>query len=125
MNWYVQGLRNYAKFEGRARRKEYWMFVLFNMIFAMVALILDNVLGITIKPLNYGPIYMIYALATFLPGLGLAIRRLHDVGKSGWFFLIALIPCVGSIWLLVLLATDSQPGENQYGANPKEAEITM
>jgi uncharacterized membrane protein YhaH (DUF805 family) len=120
MNWYIKVLRQYADFGGRARRKEYWMFVLFNMIFAFGAIILDNVLGIAIDGIGYGPLYGLYALAVLIPGLAAAVRRLHDIGKSGWMILIALIPLVGAIWLLVLLVTDSSPGENQYGANPKE-----
>jgi len=116
----MEVLKKYAVFSGRARRKEYWMFVLFNLIFAIVAVVLDNVLGIAIKGIGYGPIYIIFALAMILPGLGVAIRRLHDIGKSGWFIFINLIPCIGFIWFLVLVCTDSQAGENQYGPNPKE-----
>ena len=123
MNWYLKVLKQYADFSGRARRKEYWMFVLFNMIFAIVAAILDNVLGIAMEGTGYGPLYGIYALAVLIPGLAVAVRRLHDVGKSGWMILIALIPLVGAIWLLVLLVTDSNPEENQYGQNPKEATV--
>ena len=83
-------------------------------------MILDNALGIAIEGLGYGPLYGLYALAVLIPGLAVSVRRLHDVGKSGWMLLIALIPLVGAIWLLVLLVTDSDSRENQYGANPKE-----
>ena len=72
---------------------------------------------------GYGPLYGIYALAVLIPGLAVAVRRLHDVGKSGWMILITLIPLIGAIWLLVLLVTDSNLGENQYGQNPKEATV--
>ncbi len=120
MNWYLTVLKKYAVFSGRARRKEYWMFVLFNMIFAVVAMILDNVLGIAIEAVRYGPIYIIYALAVLLPGLAVSVRRLHDVGKSGWYMFIALIPIVGAILLLIKMCSDGTPGENIYGANPKE-----
>lgn len=123
MNWYLKVLKQYADFSGRARRKEYWMFVLFNMIFAIVAMILDNVLGIAMEGIGYGPLYGLYALAMLIPGLAVAVRRLHDVGKSGWMILISLIPLIGAIWLLVLMATDSNPGENQYGQNPKEVTV--
>lgn len=123
MNWYLKVLKQYADFSGRARRKEYWMFVLFNMIFAIVATILDNVLGIAMEGIGYGPLYGLYALAMLIPGLAVAVRRLHDVGKSGWMILIALIPLIGSIWLLVLMVTDSNAGENQYGQNPKEVTV--
>jgi uncharacterized membrane protein YhaH (DUF805 family) len=127
MNWYLKVLKNYVTFSGRARRKEYWMFVLFNLIFAIVAMILDNIFGTTFKletafgsqGLPYGYIYLLYILAVFLPALAVAVRRLHDVGKSGWFFLIVLIPLVGAIWLLVLFCLDGNPGENEYGENPK------
>ena len=120
MNWYLKVLKQYADFSGRARRQEYWMFALFNMIFTIVAMILDNVLGIAMEGVGYGPIYILYVLAVFIPGLAVAVRRLHDVGKSGWMFLIALIPLVGAIWLLVLLFTDSQKESNKWGQNPKE-----
>lgn len=123
MNWYLKVLKQYADFSGRARRKEYWMFVLFNNIFAMVAVILDNVLGLTAGEERYGVFYYLYILAVLIPGLAVSVRRLHDVGKSGWMILIVLIPIIGAIWLLVLLVTDSNPGENQYGPNPKEATI--
>lgn len=120
MNYYLKVLQNYATFSGRSRRSEYWYFVLFNMIFAIVAVILDNVFGTAIEGVGYGPIYGLYILAVFLPGLAVSVRRLHDVGKSGWFFFIVLIPLIGAIWLIVLMATDSNTGENKYGANPKE-----
>jgi uncharacterized membrane protein YhaH (DUF805 family) len=123
MNWYLKVLKQYADFSGRARRKEYWMFVLFNMIFAIVAMILDNVLGIAMEEIGYGPLYGLYVLAMLIPGLAVAVRRLHDVGKSGWMILISLIPLIGAIWLLVLMVTDSNPGENQYGQNPKEVTV--
>lgn len=96
------------------------MFALFNIIFSIVALAVDNVLGIAFAGIGYGPLYMIYGLVVLIPGLAVAVRRLHDVGKSGWMLLVVLIPIVGAIWLLVLLVTDSKPGENEYGPNPKE-----
>jgi len=120
MKWYLKVLKQYADFSGRARRKEYWMFFLFNMIFAFIAMILDNLFGLIISPeIPYGAFYILYALAVFIPGLAVMVRRLHDVGKSGWMFLIALIPIIGAIWLLVLLATDSAIGTNKWGNNPK------
>ena len=123
MNWYLKVLKQYADFGGRARRSEYWYFALFNIIFAILAMILDNVLGIAIEGIGYGPIYILYGLAMFVPGLAVLVRRLHDVGKSGWMYFIALIPIIGAIWLLVLLFTDSQQGDNNWGANPKEESI--
>jgi len=123
MNWYLKVLKQYADFNGRARRKEYWIFILFNILFAVVAIILDNVLGLAMEEMGYGPLYGLYVVAMFIPGLAVAVRRLHDIGKSGWMILIAFIPLIGAIWLLVLLATDSNVGENQYGANPKEETV--
>lgn len=122
MNWYLKVLKQYADFSGRARRTEYWMFVLFNFIFGLVAIALDNVLGIAINNIGYGPIYGIYTLAVLIPGLAVSVRRLHDVGKSGLMLLIILIPLIGVIWLLILSLTDSQPGTNQWGSNPKESD---
>ena len=120
LNWYKKVVfENYANFSGRARRSEYWYFVLMNIIFAVLAMLLDNVLGLNFEPLPYGVFYAIYAVAVLVPGLAVAVRRLHDIGKSGWFLLIALIPLVGAIWLLVLLCTEGNRGENQHGSDPK------
>lgn len=123
MNTYLQVLKKYAIFSGRASRKEYWVFALFNITFVVIAIILDNILGIAMTELGYGPIFTLYGLAMLIPGLAVAVRRLHDVGKSGWMILIALIPIIGAIWLIVLMVTDSNPEENQYGMNPKDVQI--
>lgn len=120
-------MSQYVNFSGRARRKEYWMFVLFYSLLLLVALILDNVLGFDFEyemmgqtlSTGYGWFYFLVAALHFLPALGAVVRRLHDVGKSGWMYLIILIPLIGVIWLLVLLVKDSQQGENKYGPNPK------
>ena len=119
MNWYLQVLKKYAEFSGRARRKEYWMFTLFSLIFLVVASLIDSVAGTNVGGLPYGLFYFLYAIAVLIPGLAVSVRRLHDVGKSGWMILVGLIPFVGAIWLLVLMVTDSQPAENQFGPNPK------
>jgi len=115
MNWYLAVLKKYAEFGGRARRKEYWMFVLFNIIFAIAAIVIDMILG------TYIVIYGLYMLAMLIPSLAVLVRRLHDIGKSGWWFFISLVPIIGGIWLLVLMLTDSQYGSNEYGENPKGA----
>jgi uncharacterized membrane protein YhaH (DUF805 family) len=107
MNWYLDVLKKYAVFDGRARRQEFWMFALINFV---ISLILNLVLGM---------VGLIYTLAVFLPSIGVGIRRLHDTGRSGWWLLIGLIPVVGFIVLLVFFVQDSQPGDNQYGSNPK------
>lgn len=113
MNWYVKVLREYATFEGRARREEYWMFILFQIIFLIAAAILDVIIG------TPGIFYFIYILATMLPSLAVAVRRLHDVGRSGWYYFIGAIPLVGPILLLVWFCTDSDYGPNKWGENPK------
>lgn len=115
MHWYIDAFKNYANFSGRARRKAYWMFVLFWFIAAVIAGIVDYILG------TNGIFGSLYVLGTLLPYLALSIRRLHDIGKSGWWFFIQLVPLIGGIWLLVLYVTDSQPGDNAYGPNPKGA----
>ena len=123
MEWFLKALRQYSDFEGRARRKEYWMYTLFYIIFAIVAIILDNILGIAMDDLGYGLLYLLYALGMLIPTLAVSIRRLHDVGKSGWMILIGFIPIIGAIWLIVLFVTEGNPGSNQYGPNPKEYAI--
>jgi uncharacterized membrane protein YhaH (DUF805 family) len=123
MNWYLAVLKKYADFTGRARRKEFWMFTLFNMIFIVAAMILDNVFKTTLEELPYGLFYFLYVLVIFIPGLAVSVRRLHDIGKSGWMLLVAIIPIIGAIWLLVLMVTDSNSGQNQYGLNPKEGAV--
>ncbi|MBE2179478.1 MAG: DUF805 domain-containing protein [Chthoniobacterales bacterium] len=115
MNYYIDAWKNYVNFQGRARRKAYWMFVLFNIIVAIILSIIDNVIG------TGGLLGGIYSLAVLLPGIALGVRRLHDIGKSGWWLLIALVPLIGAIVLLIFAVMDSQPGENQYGPNPKGA----
>ena len=120
MNWYLKVLKQYADFKGRARRTEYWMFTLFNVIFGVVAIILDNVLGLAFPLVGYGPLYLLYMFSMLIPSLAVTVRRLHDIGKSGFMFFIVLIPIIGAIWMLILLVTDSQSGANKWGANPKE-----
>ncbi len=121
MNWYIKVLKQYADFSGRARRKEYWMFALFNMIFTIGAIFTDNILGLAMEEIGYGPIYGLYTVVMIIPSLAVAVRRLHDTGKSGWMILIAFIPLIGAIWLFVLMVTEGDSGANEYGPNPKEA----
>ena len=114
MNYYLEVLKKYAEFNGRARRAEYWYFFLFNIIISIVLGIVSRIIGD-----KRGVLGGLYGLAVLIPAIGVGIRRLHDIGKSGWMLLISLIPLIGWIWILVLLATDSNPGDNQYGPNPK------
>ncbi|OGX13773.1 MAG: hypothetical protein A2351_00685 [Omnitrophica bacterium RIFOXYB12_FULL_50_7] len=115
MNWYIEVLKKYAVFSGRARRTEYWMFFLFNFV---IAFVLGFIEGIFKGP---GVLFWLYSLAILVPGIAVAIRRLHDTGRSGWWILISLIPVIGTIVFIVFMAQDSQPNENQYGPNPKAA----
>jgi|SRR5690625_3002426 len=121
MNWYLEVLKKYAVFSGRARRKEYWFFVLFNIIISIVLAVIDSVTGSFSPEAGTGLLGWIYTLAVLIPGIAVSVRRLHDTGRSGWWLLIALVPLIGAIVLLVFMVQDSKPGQNQYGANPKEA----
>lgn len=112
MHWYTNVLKKYVAFEGRARRQEYWMFTLFNIIVSLVIALVDYLIG------TGSILGMIYSLAVLLPSLSVTARRLHDTGRSGWWILISFIPFIGAIILLVFLCQDSQ-GDNKYGANPK------
>ncbi|MEI6866340.1 DUF805 domain-containing protein [Flavicella sp.] len=106
MNWYLIVLKKYADFKGRARRKEYWMFVLFNMIISMILSVLDSTIGLSVG------ISMIYSIAVMVPGISVGIRRMHDVGKSGWFLLFP-------IYNIILTIRDGDKGVNEYGSDPK------
>jgi len=108
MNWYLKVLKQYVDFNGRARRKEFWMFFLINMIISMIF----NYIGAAV---NFPLLGTIYSLAVMLPYIAVGIRRMHDLGKSGWFILIP-------IYNLILFATNGVEGENEYGADPKAEE---
>jgi uncharacterized membrane protein YhaH (DUF805 family) len=126
MEWYVEVLRKYAVFDGRARRKEYWMYTLFNILigvaYMIVATLAIALLGhsdnASAALLIFAPLWL-YALAVVVPGLAVTVRRLHDTGRSGWWILISLVPFLGSIVLLVFMCLDSEPGPNLHGLNPK------
>ena len=124
MKWYEYYtdvvIKKFFCFEGRARRKEFWMFVLCNAIVAAILGALDSVIGVKIAN-SIGILVLIYDLAILLPSLGVCVRRLHDIGKSGWWLLLGLIPIVGPIVLLVFVCLDGKPGTNEYGPNPKGA----
>jgi len=126
MKWYLLAFKNYASFSGIAIRKEYWYFVLFNIIFSIVAKVLDNsffhnsstnAFGETETSSSFGLFYTVYVLGTLVPSISLGVRRMHDVGKSGWFLLIPF-------YNLILALSDSENGENQYGPLPDETNET-
>lgn len=112
-------LSKYATFSGRARRSEYWWFVLFTVIVGTVARLIDTMFGYRYS----GPVSIILGLALLLPGLAVAVRRLHDIGRSGWWILLGLIPLVGTIILIVWYVQDGSPGDNAYGSSPKAGAV--
>ena len=113
MKWCLEPLRKYAVFSGRARRKEYWIYILVFGIIAFPLGLIDALIG------TYPLIGLLFSLAFFIPTLAVMVRRLHDTGRSGWWWFIQLVPIIGSIIFLVFMVLDSQAGDNEYGPNPK------
>jgi len=120
MNWVMKALKQYADFNGRAQRTEYWLFVLFCLVVEIVLTMIDKMIGTYSSSTGAGLLVGIFALAVLLPGLAVGVRRLHDTSRSGWWLLIGLIPLIGGIVLLVFMVQDSTPGTNAYGPSPKE-----
>jgi uncharacterized membrane protein YhaH (DUF805 family) len=119
MDWYLMVWKKYANFNGRARRKEYWMFSLFHLLVFLVLeltgfALLKSGIGIAFLVLVF-----VYAMAAIIPSLSVGVRRLHDIGKSGWWMFIGLIPFIGGLILFIFTVLDSDPGMNEYGPNPK------
>lgn len=120
MHWYIHVLKEYATFSGRATRAEYWQFLLVHILVSMGLGVVDAFLLDPPFPVgDQGVLNGLYSLATILPSLAVAVRRLHDTGRTGWWLLIGLIPAVGLLVLLVFFVIDSEPNENSYGPNPK------
>lgn len=113
-SWYLEALQKYVEFEGRARRTEFWTFVLVNFCISIILSVLDATIG-----MGFGFIGTLFSLAILLPSIAVAVRRLHDIGKEGWWILIGLIPIIGWIILLYFYIQDSEAGANAYGPNPK------
>ncbi len=109
MNWYLEALKKYVVFSGRARRKEFWYFILFSTIINMVLAFFNS----------SGTLSAFYSLAVFLPSIAVFVRRLHDTDRSGWWILIGLIPVIGAIVLLVFSVLNGTPDANRYGEDPK------
>ena len=111
--YFVSVIRNkYADFNGRARRSEYWYFVLFNFVISLAVGFVAGLIGF--NWLSY-----IYSLALLVPSIAIGVRRLHDIGKSGWWLLISLVPLIGGIWLIILMVKEGDHGDNAYGPDPK------
>jgi uncharacterized membrane protein YhaH (DUF805 family) len=134
MEWMLLPLKRYAQFTGRSRRKEYWMFVLFFVILYVIAMTLDSLLGFgtTTRYADMsgnsasvgfnssgGILTLLAMLALLVPSIAVAVRRLHDTDRSGWWILIGLIPLVGTIVLIVFYCTDGTKGSNRFGEDPK------
>src|SRR5688572_2891477 len=122
MNWYLTVLKKYAQFSGRARRREYWMFYLVNVLVVFCLVFLEPLLGIP-QANGLGLLTGLYILLLILPTLAVGVRRLHDTGRSGWWMLLALVPIIGPIVLFVFSVLDSEPGDNRYGPNPKAVAV--
>jgi len=122
MQWFIDVVKKYAVFDGRARRKEYWMFVLFYAIIYVILGFIDMVIGTSAQNSFGGLLAGLFGLAMLLPSIGVGIRRMHDTNRSGWWILVSLVPCIGWIWFIVLAAQEGTIGDNQYGPDPKAAE---
>ena len=130
MQWMLLPLRRYAEFSGRSRRREYWMFFLFNLLIGLAVwtlLAATYVAGMseTQMTMVMGPVFTLYGLVVIgfiIPGIAVTVRRLHDTDRSGWFVLLALIPVVGAILLLVFYCTEGTHGPNRFGQDPKADE---
>ncbi|MCH0570982.1 DUF805 domain-containing protein [Streptomyces sp. MUM 136J] len=119
MNWFIEPLKKYAVFSGRARRKEYWSFALFVWVIYSVLMGIGNGAEVT----AFQVLAIVFFVAILIPYLAVGVRRLHDTGRSGWWILFGLVPLVGSITLFVFAVLDSKPGPNEYGPNPKETDV--
>ena len=120
MNWYLKVLKQYVDFSGRARRKEFWMFVLINGLITVGLRFLDRSLGTTFGDFNEdGILETIYSITVLIPTLSVSVRRLHDIGKSGWYLLLMFLPIIGWIWLIVLYVSEGEYKINKWGENPK------
>jgi uncharacterized membrane protein YhaH (DUF805 family) len=116
MNWYLKVLKeHYLDFNSRARRTEFWIFTLINILISWGLSLLDFVVGTTFFTL----ISTIYSLLVFIPSIAVSVRRLHDIGKSGWYYLLVFLPIIGWIWLIVLFAMEGENKPNEWGENPK------
>lgn len=120
MNYFAEGLKKYVQFNGRARRAEYWNFVLYSTLITIVLGIIESTAGMS-SVFSQGALSMFFNLFVLLPSLAVSVRRLHDTNTSGWFMLIAIIPLIGMIALIYKFVKEGDTTANQYGANPKEA----
>lgn len=121
MNWYFTALKKYAVFSGRASRAEFWYFTLFYLIIGVVLAVVDFKLGVFSQEMNLGLLSGVYTLAMLVPSIAVTVRRLHDINHSGWWFLLMLIPVLGTVILFCGMILDGEAEQNQYGESPKRA----
>ncbi|WP_321326023.1 DUF805 domain-containing protein [Thiomicrorhabdus sp.] len=119
MNFFIDAIKNYATFTGRATRQQYWMFYLFYIIFYIILSVLENALGLTLGEFGEGILTIIYSLALLIPSIAILARRLHDTGRSGWWILLIFIPLIGAIVILIFTLLDSERQANEYGESIK------
>ncbi|CAM5675915.1 DUF805 domain-containing protein [Streptomyces aurantiogriseus] len=116
MSWFILVLKKSLVFRGRARRTEYWMFTLISSLIYIALLVADEFVGNEVLSIGF-------TVAILLPALAVTVRRLHDTDRSGWWSLIGVVPCVGTIVMLIFTAAEGTPGQNKYGMNPKESHM--
>lgn len=119
MSWFIEAVKKYAVFSGRSRRREFWYFVLFYSIISLGFALFDTAIGTWYPSLSIGLLSGIFGLALLLPSIAVTVRRLHDVDRSGWWYLIQLIPVVGFLVILYFAVQGGTPGSNRYGPDPK------
>ena len=124
MEWATLPLKRYAEFTGRSRRKEYWLFALMMLVAGIVVGMVEGMLGLSGTLGTYGPLSWLLIAAIIVPSIAVGVRRFHDLGKSGWWMLVGLIPIVGGLVLLFFFVQEGDKGPNQYGPDPLEAERT-
>jgi uncharacterized membrane protein YhaH (DUF805 family) len=120
MKYYLKALKNYANFSGRARRKEYWLFTLYNIIIFVALVFLGAMVGFPRGAEGVFVFVAFYMVGVLIPALAVSVRRLHDTGRSGWWLLLYFVP-FGAIVVLVFLVQDSNPASNKFGKNPKRS----
>ena len=123
MKWYLEVLKKYAVFRGRARRQEFWYFTLFSMLISIGLIIIDAIYGFTFGP-GLSVLTLLYSLGIWCPSIAVGMRRLHDTNRSGWWTLLYLLPFIGTLILIVFFATDGTPGQNSYGPSPKPVDTS-
>lgn len=122
--WYIDVVKNkYAKFDGRAGRKEFWYFILVNIIIIFTLSLIDGLTGTFSSEIGMGLLSGIYTVVVLIPGIAVSIRRLHDSGLCGWWILLGIIPIIGGLILIILYVRDSTNEANKYGPNPKRINV--